>query len=60
MKMTAKIIALISLIFVILPSILFLTGSMQLDTAKHAMFITMVIWFIFATIWMWNDNSQAS
>ena len=60
MKKTAKIIALASLVLVILPSIMFLKGAMQLDTAKLVMFITMIIWFIFATIWMWNDDSQAS
>lgn len=60
MKMTAKIIALASLILVILPSIMFLMGKMQLDKVKLMMLIATVIWFIFAALWMWKDDSKAS
>ncbi|MCK4886991.1 MAG: hypothetical protein KAS96_06350 [Planctomycetes bacterium] len=60
MKMTAKIIALASLIVIIAPSVMFLTGAMQLDKVKLVMLTATVIWFISAALWMWKDDSQAS
>ncbi len=60
MKMITKIIALASLILVIVPSVMFLTGTMPLDKVKLVMLIATVIWFISAGLWMWKDDSQAS
>lgn len=60
MKMTAKIIALASLILVIGPSVMFLAGAMLLDKVKLVMLIATVIWFISAALWMWKDDSKAS
>ena len=60
MKMTAKIIALASLIIIIAPSVMFLTGAMQLDKVKLVMLTATVVWFISAALWMWKDDSQAS
>lgn len=60
MKMIAKIVALASLIVIIMPSIMFLTGSMELDKVKVVMRLATVIWFISAAEWIWKDDSQAS
>ena len=60
MKIITKIIALASLILVIVPSVMFLTGTMPLDKVKLVMLIATVIWFISAGLWMWKDDSQAS
>jgi len=57
MKMTAKIIALASLIVIIAPSVMFLTGAMQLDKVKLVMLTATVVWFISAALWMWKDDS---
>jgi len=59
MKMIAKIVALVSLIVIIMPSIMFLAGSMELDKAKPVMLAVTVVWFISAGLWMWKDDSQA-
>lgn len=58
MKMITKIIALASLILVIVPSVMFLTGAMQLDKVKVVMLIATVIWFVSAGLWMWKDKSD--
>ena len=58
MKMTAKIIALISLIVLIVPSVMFLTGAVELDKVKLVMLIATIVWFVSAAMWMWKDDSS--
>ena len=49
-------ISVLSLIALMLPSILFLAGSMSLDTAKWIMLVATIIWFAAATPWMWKQT----
>jgi hypothetical protein len=50
------IVSLLSLIALILPSILFLAGSMPLTTTKWVMLAATVVWFVAATPWMWKQS----
>lgn len=56
MRQVSKYIALVMLLVLIAPSILYLAGSMTLNTAKTVMLIATVLWFIFATLWMWHED----
>jgi len=55
-----KIVALSSLIVLVLPSVIFLAGHMELATVKNLMLIATITWFVSATIWMWKDASGAA
>jgi len=55
-----KIVALSSLIVLVLPSVIFLAGHMELATVKNLMLIATITWFVSATIWMWKDASDAT
>ena len=48
----AKIVSLIALLAVIIPSILCFMGSMELDTVKQTALIGTIIWFIATPMWM--------
>jgi hypothetical protein len=57
MILVAKIISWISLIALIAPSILFLTGRMEeLDDVKMVMLISTIVWFVSAAMWMWRKE----
>ncbi len=51
-----KIVSLLSLVALILPSILFLAGRMELTTVKWVMLAATVVWFVAATPWMWKQS----
>ncbi len=57
MRVILKIILLLALIALTLPSVLFLAGRLELETVKWIMILATIIWFIFATPSMWKDNS---
>ncbi len=59
MRAIAQIISWLSLVALTLPSILYLTGSMELDDVKIIMLIASVVWFLSATPWMWNEKSAS-
>jgi hypothetical protein len=50
------IVSLLSLVALILPSILFLAGRMELNAAKWVMLAATVVWFATATPWMWKQS----
>ena len=56
MKITIQIVSWLSLILLVLPSVLFLTGTMDLDRVKWIMLIATVVWFAAATPWMWKEK----
>ena len=58
MKQIAKYIALVSLVVLIVPSILYLAGKMTLDQTKWIMLLATIVWFIAATLWMWHEEKQ--
>jgi hypothetical protein len=53
MRLIAKIVALTSLLLLTLPSLLYLTGQLSLDTVKPIMILATIVWFISASYWMW-------
>ena len=50
------IVSCLSLVVLMLPSILFLAGRMELTTAKWIMLAATVVWFATATPWMWKQT----
>jgi len=50
------VISVLSLIALMLPSIIFLAGRMELATAKWVMLLATVVWFAAATPWMWKQS----
>lgn len=55
MRSILKVVSLLSLVALILPSILFLAGRVDLDKAKWIMLLATIIWFVTATGWMWKE-----
>ena len=56
MRLAAQIISWISLVLLVLPSVMFLSGSMELDRVKQVMLIATLVWFVTASLWMWQDK----
>jgi hypothetical protein len=56
MRPILQIISLLALIGLTLPSIIFLTGRMELNTVKWLMLLATIVWFVAATPWMWKDK----
>lgn len=50
------IVSLLSLVALMLPSILFLAGRMELPTVKWVMLAATIVWFVAATPWMWKQS----
>ena len=59
MKPMLKLISWTALIVLIVPSILFLAGKMELDMVKKIMMIATVAWFVAATPLMWNYKESS-
>ena len=59
MRPILQIISLVALVALILPSIAFLAGRMELDMVKWIMLLATIFWFAAATPWMWKDNGAA-
>ena len=58
MRSILKVVSLLSLVALILPSILFLAGRVDLDRAKWIMVLATIIWFVTATGWMWKEPTK--
>ena len=58
MRSILKVVSLLSLIALILPSILFLAGRMELDRVKWLMLVATIVWFVAATPVMWKEQRQ--
>ncbi|MHC4555943.1 MAG: hypothetical protein ACYTFW_02210 [Planctomycetota bacterium] len=56
MRRILQIVSLLALIALTLPSIIFLSGRMELDMVKWLMLLATIVWFVAATPWMWKDN----
>ena len=57
MKIVLKIISLLALLMTVLPSILFLMGSVALEQVKLLMLIATVVWFVVTPLWMWKKEA---
>ncbi len=49
-------VSILSLVALMLPSILFLAGRMELTTTKWIMLLATIVWFAAATPWMWKQS----
>jgi hypothetical protein len=59
MRPILKIVSLLTLVALVLPSVLFLAGCrIELDSVKLYMLLASIAWFVTATPWMWRDNGQ--
>ena len=56
MRAILRIVSLLALVALTLPSIILLAGRLELDTVKWIMLVATVVWFVAATPWMWKDN----
>jgi len=56
MRIAFIVISVLSLVVLMVPSILFLAGRMELDTVKWIMLAATVVWFAAATPWMWKQT----
>jgi hypothetical protein len=56
MRIVAKYFALLMLIVLITPSIMYLAGKMTLPTAKNIMLAATALWFMAAGFWMWHEE----
>jgi len=56
MRPILQIVSLLALIGLILPSVIYLAGRMDLDKVKWIMLLASIVWFVAATPWMWKDN----
>ena len=50
------IVSLLSLVALMLPSILFLAGRMELGTAQGIMLAATLVWFAAGTPWLWKQS----
>ena len=55
-KMVIKCISWLSLAALILIVVMYLLGSTQLDTVKRWLLILTAVWFISASMWMWDED----
>ena len=58
MKTLIQLIGYISIIVLILPSILYLAGKMELDQVKTIMLIATVVWFAANSILAWHLGNK--
>ncbi len=58
MRLILRLVSLLSLLGLILPALLFLTGHLtDLDKVKWYMLIATIVWFATATPLMWKEKS---
>jgi hypothetical protein len=57
MRLVAQIASWISLVVLMVPVLLYLAGQMSsLDRVKWIMNMASIVWFVTASIWMWNQK----
>ena len=52
MKRIVQVISWLALAVTILPSVVFLSGKVDLDHVKVAMLVATVVWFVVTPLWM--------
>jgi nitrate/nitrite transporter NarK len=58
MRIVLRVVSILALIGLILPPILFLAGSMELDRVKWLMLVATIVWFVTATPVMWKEPGE--
>lgn len=56
MRKTAMLVSWLSLAALVASPVLFLAGSIGLETAKRLMVAASVLWFTTASLYMWNGK----
>lgn len=56
MRKAARAVALLSLVFLAAPPILFLAGRMSLEQVKSILLAVTAVWFVAAGMWIWHNN----
>lgn len=59
MKSIASLISLIALSLTLLPSLLFYTGSLDLDQVKDLCLVGTIIWFVVTPFWLGRRETEA-
>ncbi len=58
MKILLAILCLFTLGATIIPSFLYASGVMSLETVKLIMLVATVIWFVWAPLWAWQTSRE--
>ena len=59
LKTIAKPVSWLSLVVLILPSFLFLIGRIEISSVNWIMLSSTIVWFVSASLWMWNSNTES-
>ena len=59
LKIIARPISWLSLVVLILPSFLFLIGRVEIDSVNWIMLSATIVWFISASLWMWDGDTES-
>lgn len=57
MRIILQIISWLALVFVILPSVLFLAGTLKLPQTKIIMLAATIVWFVVTPFWMGREQT---
>ncbi len=60
LKTIAKPVSWLSLVVLILPSFLFLIGRIEIDSVNWIMLAATIVWFVSASLWMWDGDVESS
>jgi hypothetical protein len=58
-RLIAKIISLLVLVALTVPPCMYFMNKMSLDQVKNVMLISTIVWFVTASVWMWQNNSAS-
>lgn len=58
MQKIARVIALLSLVFLAAPSMLYLAGQMSSDYVRLLMSAATAVWFVSAGVWIWSNHAS--
>jgi hypothetical protein len=59
MRRVVQLLSWIALVGAVLPSFLFLAGTVELDSAKTLTLVATIAWFVFTPLWMGRETRQA-
>ena len=58
MRKALQLISLLALVMTIVPSVMFIRGSIDLENVKTLMFGTALVWFVVTPFWMGREKSE--
>jgi hypothetical protein len=57
MKHIARVVSAVALLGIIAPSVLFVSGRIDLSQVQNWMLVATILWFATAPLWMDNDRA---